>query len=104
MASSSSTSKATRPQRTPPPQGTVRERRRSQRIPSVTAGTVGDLPVQVFDVSLDGVGFQSTARLAADSTHPIVIGNGPMYLEGTIRIASVRPRGDGAYDIGATFV
>lgn len=104
MASSSSTPNTTRPKRVPPPQPAVRERRRCNRIASVTAGIVGDVPVQVFDVSLDGVGFHSTARLTPDSTHPIVIGNGPMYLEGTIRIASVRPRRDGAYDIGATFI
>ena len=82
----------------------ARERRRVNRVPSVTAGTVGGNPVQVFDVSLDGVGFRSATPRAAGSGHAVVIGNGPMYLEGTVRVASVRVRRDGTYDVGATFV
>lgn len=99
----SSAPNRTRPKRIPP-QPAVRERRRAKRIPSATAGKVGTRVVQMFDVSLDGVGFRADVRFEVASVHPIVIGNGPMYLEATIRIASVRPRGDGAFDIGAEFV
>jgi hypothetical protein len=82
----------------------VRERRRSTRIPTLTPATLGPSTVHVFDVSLDGVGFRSGTPFPPASTHPIVIGTGPMYLEGTVRISSLRPRPDGTYDIGATFI
>src|SRR4051812_20868560 len=82
----------------------VRERRRGARLQSLTAGRVGDVVVQVLDVSLSGVGFRSTERFEPGSVHDVVIGNGPMFLESTICVMSVRPRRDGTFDVGCVFI
>jgi hypothetical protein len=84
--------------------GKVRERRRSTRVETMTAGRVGEMAVQVFDVSLDGVGFRTESRPEVGAEHPILIGNGPMYLEGRVRVMNVRVRRDGTFDVGGVFV
>jgi hypothetical protein len=89
----------------------VRERRRSKRIETLTAGKLTppgknkpERRIQVFDVSLHGVGFRATSALAIGDVFDVEIGNGPLYLSGTIRITRSRPRKDGTFDTGADFI
>ena len=98
-----------KPRRNVPPQPPprtmeqVRERRRTKRIGTLTHGRVNDVNVQVLDVSLDGVGFCSAVPFELHAKHPIVIGNGPMYLEARIEVVSVRAKRNGTWVIGAVF-
>ena len=82
----------------------LRERRRGSRLPTMTAGRVGGVGVQVVDVSLSGVGFRSSERFEKGSVHEVVIGNGPMFLEARVCVMRVKARRDGTFDVGAVFV
>ena len=87
------------------------DRRRSVRIESLTAGKLTppgkEKPVtgvQVFDVSQHGVGFRVSRKLATGDVFDVEIGNGPLFLSGTVRITSVRARNDGSFETGADFI
>jgi hypothetical protein len=82
----------------------ARERRKSNRIATMTRGRVGGKDVRVTDVSLGGVGFQTVWGFDVAAEYSVVIGGGPLYLEGRVRVVSVRQRADGMYEVGGVFV
>jgi hypothetical protein len=59
--------------------------------------------VQVRDLSLHGVGFISSRKLDKNQSHWMVIADRSLRLSTRVRIAAVRERTDGQYDIGAEF-
>ncbi|HEX3358674.1 MAG TPA: PilZ domain-containing protein [Tepidisphaeraceae bacterium] len=87
------------------------ERRRSQREPVVTVGTLraeGDdqdsgRQVIVGDVSLHGVGMRTKFTLELEEMFTIEIGVGPLHLTSRLKVVRVRELPDGTYDIGGQF-
>jgi hypothetical protein len=87
------------------------DRRRSQREPVITVGTLrtasdtqeGGRQVLVNDVSLHGVGMRTTFELVPDEYFTIEIGVGPLHLSSRMKVVRVRLLKDGTYDIGGEF-
>jgi len=59
--------------------------------------------VQVFNLSLHGVGLKSPDAISEGAIHWIVIGNGPLHLSARLRVVSCRAEADGQYRIGGEF-
>ena len=59
--------------------------------------------VEVFDLTLQGIGFRSPATLEIGGYHQILVMAGPLRLSSRLRVVSVRPYSDGTYEVGAEF-
>jgi hypothetical protein len=89
----------------------VIERRRSARemypAPAWLSAEPGDRhgnqQVEVFDLSLHGIGFTAERPIPTASVRWIVIGSGGLQASARIRISSCRPRDDGGFDCGGEF-
>ena len=103
MATTTNQPKPTSPEAAPR-QSPARERRRATRLPTATPGTLAGRSIQVFNVSLEGVGFRSKTPFDVGSAHPISIGPGPLQLQAQVKIVCTRLRGDGLHELGAVFL
>jgi hypothetical protein len=59
--------------------------------------------VQVRDLSLHGIGFVSSRKLAKDEYHWLVIADRSLRLSTRVRIVALRERPDGQFDVGGEF-
>jgi hypothetical protein len=88
------------------------DRRRSRRHPLHTIGVLFPpeglqdkslMEVEIFDVSLHGVGFKANVPFEIGSLYHLRIGTGPLHLSSKIRIVICRMNED-AYNIGVEFI
>jgi hypothetical protein len=88
------------------------ERRRSRRDAFVAAAWLSNeagnrnstqQQVQVFDLSLQGVGFTSEFPLETGAVHWIVVGNGALRVSSRVRITNCRPAANMKFDCGGEF-
>jgi len=59
--------------------------------------------VEVFDLTLQGIGFRSPVDLEKGTYHQILVMAGPLRLSSRLRVVSARQCADGAYEVGAEF-
>ena len=59
--------------------------------------------VDVFNLSLGGVGFTSDKPLDEGADFWIIVGNGPLHVSSRMRVVSARQRDDGRWDVGGEF-
>jgi hypothetical protein len=59
--------------------------------------------VMVTNLSLHGVGFKCPRAVEMAAAHWMVIATDRLHLSTRLRVVSVRPREDGAFDVGAEF-
>jgi hypothetical protein len=88
------------------------ERRRSRRETFVATAWLSNeagnrrsaqQQVQVFDLSLQGVGFTSEFPLETGAIHWIVVGNGALRVSSRVRISNCRKTASGKFDCGGEF-
>lgn len=59
--------------------------------------------VEVFDLTLQGIGFRSPAELERGNYHQIIVMAGPLRLSSRLRVVSSRPHPQGGFEVGAEF-
>ena len=88
------------------------ERRRSRRHtvtlpatlqPAGETDSASKIAVTVRDVSLHGAGIRCNVPLPIGEVYTLDIGAGPLNLHARVKIASLRKRRDGTWDLGAAF-
>jgi len=88
------------------------ERRRSVRhehlVPAWLSPEAGNprgkqQQVEVYNLSLGGVGFTTDEAMDEGTDHWIIVGNGPLHVSSRMRVVSCRVRDDGRYDVGGEF-
>jgi PilZ domain len=86
-----------------------RSEREERRVPAWLSDASGSQSpasqqqVLVTNLSLHGVGFTATKRVAKDDAHWIVIASDRLSLSTRLRVVSVRENPTGGFDVGAEF-
>jgi hypothetical protein len=59
--------------------------------------------VEVFDLTLQGIGFRSPVTLETGGYHQILVMAGPLRLSSRLRVVSCRAYEQGGFEVGAEF-
>ena len=59
--------------------------------------------VEVFDLTLQGIGFRSPAAVEMGGCHQILVMAGPLRLSSRLRVVSCRAYDQGGFEVGAEF-
>ena len=59
--------------------------------------------VEVFDLTLQGIGFRSPTAVVLGGYHQILVMAGPLRLSSRLRVVSCRAHDQGGFEIGAEF-
>ena len=59
--------------------------------------------VEVFDLTLQGIGFRSHVTLETGGYHQILVMAGPLRLSSRLRVVSCRAYEQGGFEVGAEF-